>query len=84
VIDYKGKTISDANPGSFLAHQSVRRKAAPRLAGRGDIHTFWEQACGKALDKPLKPLIIKDFMKNDTRRATPVGLQPLHGYPHFL
>jgi len=57
VIDSKGKTIPDAKPGSFLATLPARRKAAPRLAERGDIHTFWVQTCGKALDKPLKSLI---------------------------
>ncbi|WP_413457201.1 hypothetical protein [Herbaspirillum huttiense] len=84
MIDSKGKTIPDAKPGSFLAILPARRKAAPRLAERGDIHTFWVQACGKALDKPLKPLIVKHFMTNDTIRAAALALRLLHGYPHFL
>jgi hypothetical protein len=46
----------------LLAGRALRRKAAPRLAERGDIHIFWWQACGKGLDKPLKSLIPNDFM----------------------
>jgi len=43
-----------------------------RCATRNDIHIFWEQACGEALDKPLKPLIRNNFSISQQRLANVV------------
>jgi hypothetical protein len=40
-----------------------------RCTTRNDIHIFWEQACGEALDKPLKPLIRNNFSISQQRLA---------------
>jgi hypothetical protein len=41
-----------------------------------DIHIFWEQACGEALDKPLKPLILNNFPLTQQRLAKTPKIHP--------
>ncbi|WP_413457200.1 hypothetical protein [Herbaspirillum huttiense] len=56
--------------------------AAPnrRCTPRNDIHIFWEQACGEALDKPLKPLIPNNFSLMQQRLAKHAQSRPIQGF----
>jgi hypothetical protein len=66
-----------------LANLAIRRKAAPRLAERGDIH-FLGASLWKSLGQATQVIDYQGFFENDATWAAACPWHRLHGYPHFL